>query len=138
MNGGLKLKLDPPDKFSGKDDYENFAKRLRNYMCLWDLRYSKEMKWAESMETPITTKEVAERDVDELQKGMTANLSAKLYYVLTNLTEGPAYTIVDQIEDSNGLEAWRRLAKRYAKIKMQSAIMKLVTIVTTKFGEKNF
>ena len=42
-SGGLKLKIDPPSKFSGKDNYEEFAKKLRNYMCLLDLDYAELM-----------------------------------------------------------------------------------------------
>ena len=65
-------------------------------------------------------------------------MSPLLYYVLTGLVEGPAYTIVDQVEDSNGWEAWRLLQDRYGQTKIQNAIMRIVTIVGTKFHEKNF
>ena len=42
----LKLRIDPPAKFSGKENYEEFAKRLRNYMCLSNLRFADLMKWS--------------------------------------------------------------------------------------------
>ena len=138
MAGNLKLRIDPPSKFSGRENYEEFSKKLRNYMCLSDLRYAELMTWSTRRTTEITLTQLRERDVDE-QAGITEKLSSLFYYVLSGLMEGPAYTIVDQIEDSNGFEAWRRLHTRYARTKMQSAIMKLVTIVSTKFNnEKNF
>ena len=138
MAGNLKLRIDPPSKFSGKENYEEFAKKLRNYMCLSDLRYAAEMTWATKRITPITVETLRERDVDEKHEGHTEKLSSLFYYVLSGLVEGPAYTIVDQIDDANGFEAWRRLHQRYAKTKLQSAIMQLVTIVNTKFQEKSF
>ena len=132
--GGLKLRIDPPAKFSGSS-YEEFAKKLRNYMCLSDLAYADLMNWATKQPTTITRQQMHERDVDEKFE-TTLKLSYLFYYVLSGLTEGPAYTIVDQIEDANGLEAWRRLAQRYAKTKLQNAIMMLVSIVNTKFAER--
>ena len=95
------------------------------------------MSWATKRSTEITRAQLREQDID-LDAGTTEKLSSLFYYVLSGLTEGPAYTIVDQIEDANGFEAWRRLSNRYAKTKLQSAIMTLVTIVNTKFNEKDF
>lgn len=108
-------------------------------MCLSDLAYSELMGWASRQTDTITRTQLRERDVAEQHTGATERLGSLLYYVLSGLVEGPAYTIVDQIEDANGLEAWRRLHVRFAKTKLQSAIMRLVTIVTTKFhSEKTF
>ena len=45
MAGNLKLKIDPPAKFSGQS-YEDFSNRLRSYMCLSDLNYADTMTWA--------------------------------------------------------------------------------------------
>ena len=121
MAGNLKLRIDPPAKFNGTD-YETFAKKLRNYMCLSDLNYAECMNWAVKRTTEITREQLRERDVDEERAGYNEKLGSLFYYVLSGLVEGSAYTIVDQIEDSNGFEAWRRLHARYAKTKMQSAI----------------
>ena len=69
----------------------------------------------------------------------TVRLSSLFYYVLCGLVEGPAYATVDHSQDAKGLAAWRRLHQRYAKTKLQSAVMRLVTIVNTGFhNEKIF
>ena len=35
-----KLRIEPPNKFSGKEDFDRFLKRTTNYMCLSDSNYS--------------------------------------------------------------------------------------------------
>ncbi len=57
---------------------------------------------------------------------------------MSELTEGVAYTIVDNAPGTEGLEAWRRLHERFAKTKTQTTIMQLVAIVSTKLTENNF
>ena len=99
MAGNLKLRIDPPSKFNGLN-YEEFSKKLRNYMCLSDLNYADTMTWATKRTTAITREQLRERDVDEKEAGYNEKLSSLFYYVLSGLLEGPAYTIVDQIEDS--------------------------------------
>ena len=53
---GIKLNVDPPSKFSGatKDNYEDFEKRLRTYLCLSDTRFPKLLKWTLTQGMPIT------------------------------------------------------------------------------------
>ena len=55
--GGIKLKIEPPAKFSGgtKDNYEDFEKRLRTYLSLIDPRFPRLLKWALQQGMPITT-----------------------------------------------------------------------------------
>ena len=61
-----------------------------------------------------------------------------LYYTLMSLAQGSAYNILEQVEEENGCEAYRRLYLRYARTKMQNAIMRIATIVNTKFHDSNF
>ena len=56
-------------------------------------------------------------------------LNAKLYYVIISLTDKGAYTIVDAIDDYNGMEAWRRLSERYARTRRQKSVMALATLM---------
>ena len=46
--GGVKLKIEPPTKFTGgsKDNYEDFERRLRTYLSLTDTRFPKIQRWA--------------------------------------------------------------------------------------------
>ena len=132
------MRIDPPSKFNGTN-FEEFNKKLRNYMCLSHLRYADLMRWATTKDRPIDEALMVEQDVDEQikEQDTTLRLSALFYYVLAGLVEGPAYTIVDQVSDANGFEAWPLLHHRFAKTKLQQAIMRLVTIVTTIFQENS-
>ena len=58
---GIKLRVDPPGKFSGttKDNYEDFEKRLRTYLCLTDTRFPKLLKWTLTRTVPITSETIA-------------------------------------------------------------------------------
>ena len=58
---GVKLKVDPPSKFAGttKDNYEDFDKILRTYLCLSDTRFPKLLKWALAQLMPITAPTLA-------------------------------------------------------------------------------
>ena len=89
---GLRLKLDPPAKFGGKptDNYDEFAKKLRNYMSLNDLKYNDLMRWAQEETLPINDGLMdAHDDVDDTEQ-TTNKLRTLLYYVLGSLTEGTA------------------------------------------------
>ena len=61
-----------------------------------------------------------------------------LYYTLVSLVEGSAYTILEQVEEENGLEAYRKLYLRFAKTKMQNAIMRMAAIINMKFQDTTF
>ena len=75
MAGNLKLKIDPPTKFAGQN-FEDFSKRLRNYMCLSDLNYADTMNWAVRRPTEITRQQLQDRDVDGAHAGYNEKLSS--------------------------------------------------------------
>ena len=58
-----------------------------------------------------------------------------LYYTLLSVLEGGAQLVIEQVEEENGLEAYRLLNLRFAKSKMQKAIMRMATIVNVKFHD---
>ena len=72
---------------------------------------------------------------DGLPVGTTRNLAHTLYYVLTSVATGSVSLLVEQIEDDNGYEAFRRLSHRYLKTRRQTTIMQLVKPVNTKFHD---
>ena len=59
--GGVKLKVEPPTKFTGgtKDNYEDFERRLRTYLSLTDTRFPKLLKWTVQQGMPITNDSIA-------------------------------------------------------------------------------
>ena len=142
---GVKLKVDPPSKFTGttKDNYEDFEKRLRTYLCLTDTRFPKLLKWTLTQDMPINNNSfetyAVENGLTEVDlRTLQFHMNPFLYYTLMSLVQGSAYTILEQVEEENGCEAYRKLYLRYAKTKMQNAIMRIATIVNTKFHDANF
>ena len=105
----IKLKVNLPERFTGssKDNYEEFEKKLRTYLCLTDSGYAHMLKWTIRQTMPITTMSI-NNYVTELgpREHVHTKLQAFLYYTLLSLIEGSAQTIVEQVEEENGLEAY--------------------------------
>ena len=129
--GLVRFKIEPPPKYTGKGNFEEFAKRFTNYMSLSNVRYGDLMRKAANNPTPILTARLDSLDEGLEPEGTTRKMASILYYALSGLVDGPAYVLVDQVEDSNGLEAWRLLYQRYASTNTHNAIMTLVALVNT-------
>ena len=71
------MRIDPPAKFNGTN-FEEFNKKLRNYMCFSHLRYADLMRWAITKDKPIDETLMTEQDVDEniKEQDTTVRLSA--------------------------------------------------------------
>ena len=143
--GGVKLKIEPPTKFTGgsKDNYEDFERRLRTYLSLTDTRFPKLLKWVVQQGMPISTDSVSTYLSSENYSADQVNLvltqmNPFLYYTLVSLIEGSAYTILEQVDEENGFEAYRKLYARFAKTKMQNAIMRMAAIINIKFQDTTF
>ena len=85
---GIKLKVDPPSKFSGttKDNYVDFEQRLRTYLCLSDTRFPKLLKWTLLQGMPITNAmlvnyarehNLSEEELKSLQFQMTRSFATR-------------------------------------------------------------
>ena len=132
------LKLPFPAKYSGttKENFDEWENKFRNYRALCENNHSDEMLWASQQTTEITKGDLAQFD-DDLSVDECWGRSLALYYILTSYLEGTAYLIVDQLDDCNGYEAWRRLAHRFLRSKTQSGLTTLISIANTKFPEDN-
>ena len=135
------MRLQPPDKYDGETDFDRFSKLLRAYMGCQDRDYSDMLHHAETSQTPITQTELNVMNDNAVTRGREDGefkvLNSRLYYVLISLTDKGAFTIVDNVEDSNGMEAWRRLCERYARTKRQKSVMSLVAIMGMKLPDDN-
>ena len=132
----IKLKVSLPEKFSGgsKDNYEEFEKKLRTYLCLSDTRFAILLKWALTREDPITKEMITVEVNDDVQTNYTlTQMQPFLYYTLMSVLEGGAQLVIEQVSEGNGLEAYRLLHLRFANSKMQTANMRMATIVNVKF-----
>ena len=57
---------------------------------------------------------------------------------MISLVEGSAFSILEQVEEGNGLEAYRKLSYRSARNKLQNAVLRMASIVNIKFQDSNF
>ena len=94
--GGVKLKIEPPTKFTGgsKDNYEDFERRLRTYLSLTDTRFPKLLKWVVQQGMPILTDSVKTYLSSENYSAEQVNLvltqmNPFLYYTLVSLIASP-------------------------------------------------
>ena len=72
-NGGYyqqvvnKLRIDPPAKFTGSEDYDSFYKRFRNYISMTDRNYGKIFDYVTKNVKVVVTDEVH----DEIDIGLS-------------------------------------------------------------------
>ena len=116
----VKRKVNLPERFSGgsEENYEEFAKILPTYLCLTDSHYAEILQWSidQTMTIANASIDVAINDVAKATHVKTKTQPC-LYYTLLSLIDGSAQTIIEQVEEENGLEAYRKLHQRYAKTK---------------------
>ena len=138
----MRIKLDPPAPFDGTGDYEKFSRKLVTYMALSSQRLAQLMRLAitpGNVGTTVTFENMDAADAHEaLPAHTTRTLAITLYYVLSSVITGSAGLLVEQVEDDNGLEAWRKLGQRYLQTRRQTTVMLLVKLVNTKFHEERF
>ena len=117
---GTGVKLLPPPKFDGETDFDKFSKLLRAYMGASNTSYG-------GLFTDAIARGTNEVDDPHLanlrqahteagyEQGELDQMNHTLYYVLASLPQKSAFTIVDQVENNSGLEAFRRLHERLAR-----------------------
>eukprot|EP00434_Breviolum_minutum_P043440 symbB.v1.2.038727.t1/scaffold6145.1/size20566/2 len=105
-----------PDKFGSKDEgFLRWKIRTESFILSVFPELEEALTWAEEHESSIT-----KADVDAEFGATTAgeieeihDKSAQVFAVLQNLLEGEAFTIVHNCPKGNGMEAWRKINKRY-------------------------
>ena len=134
---GAGLNILPPDKFDGDSDFDRFTKLLTAYMGCQDSDYVQLMGQAHRAAGPITQEALDALDQAMIDggrdQGQFALLNTRLYYVLISLTDKAASTIVDNAQNSNGIEAWRRLCERYSRTNQHKSIMSFVAIMSMNY-----
>ena len=137
MQGLIKLRVDPPDKFTGKENFEEFHKRFRAYVLLADpaLAYFIDDASRTNVTRPITYSDINAVDLkepdgsDRRTPAQRQKLAHLLYYILTQSLREAPYMLLDTITDSNGPEAWRLLVQRYAKNQAHLAMTTLLQLI---------
>ena len=116
----VRLKVHLPEKFAGgtKDNFEDFEKRLRTYLCLTGTRFSVLLKWALKETKPVTDESIAGQVQDPVQTDYALKqMQPFLYYSLLSVLG--AQLGIEQVEEETGLEAYRLLHLRFAKSKIR-------------------
>ena len=110
-----KLRVDPPAKFTGTENFDGFYKRLVSYMSRTDESFGFIMTKIKDRQKQIFTC----NDYDDcdthltLEAGTTSRMNRVLYYTLGSLAGDAAWLILDTTPEMNGFEALRRLIDRY-------------------------
>ena len=109
--------LAKPNNYDGSADFLQWKIRLEAFVESVHDDFGKAMAWAEDETDPISNSAMTAEfgDVNPAQETIP-DLEAKdaqLYAVLQTLCEKEAFTLVRSSGKGKGLEAWRRLCKRY-------------------------
>lgn len=105
-----------PDKFGGKDEsFLRWKVKLEGFIYSIHPDMEKVLEWSEEQTSTITDDRAraafgtgSSQEVEELK-----DKSSQVYSALQNLLEGEPFMIIRNCEKNNGLEAWRRLNRRY-------------------------
>ena len=130
LNGLIKLRVDPPHPFTGKENFEEFHKRFRAYVILADPALAIFIDDASrSVNREITWSIIYNVNLGgDRSQDSRAKLAQLLYYLLTTTLKDAPYQLLDSVTDSNGPEAWRLLHKRYAKNQAHLAMTTLLSL----------
>ena len=105
-----------PDKFGSKDEgFLQWKIQTESFILSVFPELEEPLTWSEEHETSITKADV-EAEFGSSTAGEVEEIhekSAQVYAVLQNLLEGEAFTIVHNCPKGNGMEAWRKINKRY-------------------------
>ena len=111
-----KLGQKPPEKFTNTEAaWTSWSFDYRNYLAAANPAARPALLFAEKAgDAPLTEDDVAARG--------WAVISEQLYSSLVGFTQGESKSILRNTKEGFGLEAWRRLAKRWHKSQAQSRV----------------
>ena len=106
-----------PEKFKGDEgNYLHWKMKTESFILSVFPELEKPLAWAEEQEAAVSMAQIraefgpggAQGEVEGLEHKV-----AQVYAVLQNLLEGEPFSILRNILKGNGLEGWRKLARRY-------------------------
>ena len=109
--------LAKPSNFDGNSDFLQWKIRLESFVESVHGDFGQAMAWAEDETDPISNASMKTEFGEETPEQETIpdleSKDAQLYAVLQTLCEKEAFTLVRSAGKGKGLEAWRRLCKRF-------------------------
>ena len=104
--------LQKPKDFSNSEaNWSEFSFRYENWMMGFQSHVKPYLRWAESQTNPITS--YSDSGIALLSAADVVELSKQVYITLAQLLTEESHTILRNGADDNGLDAWRRLVKRW-------------------------
>ena len=102
----------PPASFSGKkEDFEEFAFKLKAYLALMDVTYLNDLEAIESRPDTEIDDETF-KNPDGTYKQDLVDKATTLQWLLVMLCSGTASVILRRDVQQNGFESWRKLCKK--------------------------
>ena len=110
--------LAKPEKFSGHEDgFLYWRTRMERFVASIFPEMQEVLDWCDDMDTELTDAGINENfgPINPREKKIDGilDINKELHAVLQSLCEKEAFTIVRSAGKGNGLEAWRKLVKRY-------------------------
>ena len=110
--------LAKPEKFSGAEEsFLYWRTRIESFVTSLVPEMEEVLEWAEELDDEVTRSKIrdvwGEADPTEKTIEDIESIDSQLYAMLQTLCEKEAFTIVRSAGKNLGLEAWRRLVKRY-------------------------
>ena len=142
-----KLRLPLPPTFSRKPhDWEEWSWTFKAYLSMCDAQAAAfldahELDPLEVTDGDLNVSVVDDQGVTSTDRAATAarvTFSRKLHYLPANLTTDAARLVVRQNYDSNGLETWRRLVKKFALPDATRHVSLLNQLLDFKFNPQTF
>ncbi len=135
------LRLPEPPKYDGATDFEKWSKQIRTYLMCANVHYGEMMDYVQDRGSAVDLG-VLRAILNEYQKhgGLEKDfvqMNSTLYYLLMSHSEKSAFTIIDNVDQTNGLEAWRKLHERFAHTKRQRTVMSLAAVMKMQLPDDN-
>ena len=104
-----------PNTFKGDDSkFVEWIAKLNAFLRSGNAKSTAWLKKVCSKDRPITDEVITEIAEDDVETATEMDeFSIRLYYILVSCTEDDPFRIVNSVTNEDGLEAYRRIMKRY-------------------------
>ena len=129
--------FNPPKEFSGKkEDFEEFAFKLKAYLSIMNSDYAEDLRRIEeNMDTEIIDAHFNDASGDPIP-GLR-DRATTLQWILVALCSGAASLLLRRETSTNGFESWRRLCQKYKLPSRARAVGRLSKILKPDFSGAN-
>ena len=119
------------DNFKGDEKaWKDWAKKFEVVIGTKNKKFMKAMEKAESLGDAITTNSIGlEDEFVNFDQNLLEKLSAELYDLLFMVTADEALSLVQSVQDMDGLAAWQKLHRNYNPKTLARIMQKIMAVV---------